>query len=62
MNYIGKETNIVVKRNFNYRLPKPYSNCDIKEINPDSFKSDLYGILINKSGTYTNQGIIIKLE
>ena len=56
--YLGLETNIILKRQFNYRLPKPYSNCEIKEIDINSFNSDFYKRLFTKSGSYTYKGKI----
>jgi hypothetical protein len=50
-NYIelapGFETNIVVEREFTEQLPKPYSNCDLNNDNPNPVFKDpkLYDIL-----------------
>jgi hypothetical protein len=54
---LGQETNIIVKRVFNFRQKKPYSNCDLKEIKSDSFNSKLYKLIYEKSGKYNYKGI-----
>jgi hypothetical protein len=38
----GFETNIALMRVFNYHIPKPYTNCEIDNVSPGYFSSDLY--------------------
>ena len=52
----GTDSNIEIQRSFTERLPKPYSNCDIKEIKIDSYDSFLYKLLLKKSGLYHYEG------
>jgi hypothetical protein len=52
----GTDSNIEIERSFTERLPKPYSNCDIKEIKMDSYGSYLYKLLLQKTGLYHYEG------
>jgi hypothetical protein len=52
----GFETNIVVRRDFKFNLPKPYSACEITAYGDDtSFKSNLYESITKSKYKYSRQ-------
>ena len=52
----GSVTNIVVSREFNSMLPKPYSNCEIDSSSPKFIKGmDLYNLILESNYEYTQQ-------
>jgi hypothetical protein len=55
----GQESNLIVKRIFNLREKKPYSNCDLKEIKIDSNDSEFFTMMLKKSGNYNYKGSIV---
>jgi hypothetical protein len=54
----GTANYIAVKRRFNSKLPKPYSNCEIDNTSPGEFNSQYYN-LVKKSPYQYNQQLCI---
>ena len=55
----GYEFNIVVDRIYSYKLPKPYSNCDLDLTGPNNgFNSYLYKAFLDKNYQYKQQSCI----
>jgi hypothetical protein len=51
----GVETKVAIDRYFSTQLPKPYSNCDIDNENPEKFDSYLYNKLLKSKYEYNQQ-------
>jgi hypothetical protein len=55
---IGFDANVQIDRYFVNQLPKPYSNCDIDDENPNGFKSRLYNKTIQNNLEYNQQSCL----
>ncbi len=53
----GQSQAISIDRNFNFYLPKPYSNCDIANQNSQEsmFNSNLFELIYHSNYEYTQQ-------
>ena len=51
----GFQTNVVVRREFKFNLPKPYSSCVIDAYGHEAFKSNLYESIAKSKYKYSRQ-------
>lgn len=49
---VGMQTNVVVSREFIYKLPKPFNDCYNDLTSVDSYDSELYRAIIRSNQTY----------
>ena len=51
----GVRTHIAIERSFKSNLPRPFSNCDIDNVSPGDFDSELYNFLLTSQYQYSQQ-------
>ena len=51
----GFETSVSIDRTFKFNLPKPYSNCDVDNTQPNDLNSDLYKLIAHSVYEYDQQ-------
>ena len=56
----GLGTYIVVERQFEFNMAKPYSACDIDNESPSNFKSNLYNMFLNSEYQYSQQACFVQ--
>jgi hypothetical protein len=49
-----------MQRQFTSKLPKPYSDCDIDNTNPNHFDSPYYNLILNSPFQYSQDLCVIQ--